>query len=289
MRRADPAALATNLLEPEPGRWLARGGDAVSYPESGHDTLFEIEDRSWWFRHRSACIVAAVRRSPPVGTIVEIGGGNGVVSAALSAAGFSTLLVEPGAAGIRNARRRGLEPVIQASFHAAGLRPGSLPAIGLFDVLEHLPDDTAFLRDLRTALAPDGHLYLTVPAHRVLWSPEDVAAGHQRRYGTRMLRRRLGAAGFQVEKMTQIFWPLPLPILLARSLAARIGWREDRGAAARTAEYVAPGPLVELLVRAALAPERALVARGWGSPLGSSLLAVARPAAPGNVRAAPSP
>ena len=271
----DPATVAADLVEVEPGRWVARGMGAVSYPASGHRSLAELEDASWWFRHRSACIVAAVRRAPPGGTILDIGGGNGVVSMALRAAGFPTLLMEPGEVGARNALRRGLAPVVHATFEAAGIRPGSLPAAGLFDVLEHIEDDEGFLRTLADALAPGGRLYLTVPAHRALWSPEDVAAGHHRRYGPRTLRASLVAGGFAVERITSIFWPLPLPILLARTVASQVGLRQDRGAAARRGEYVAPGPLTDALIRAALAPERALVARGHGSPIGSSLLAVA--------------
>lgn len=271
----DPSAYADGLVPAGPGLWRAADGPRVSYPASGHTTLFAIEDASWWFRHRNACIVAAMRRLPPAGPVADLGGGNGVVTAALAAAGIGAFLVEPGAEGVRNAGLRGVTPIVRATFEAAGFRPGALPAAGLFDVLEHVEDDVAFLRAIATALAPGGRLYCTVPAHGALWSAEDDAAGHRRRYATRTLRSALAAGGFMLEQLTPLFWFLPLPVLVARTLASRHGLRPDGPAASRRGEYVLRGP-ADRAVRAALGPERALVARGRGFPGGTSLLAVAR-------------
>lgn len=40
----------------EDGIYYAIGSEAVSYPEEGNEACFEIEDQSFWFRHRNDCI-----------------------------------------------------------------------------------------------------------------------------------------------------------------------------------------------------------------------------------------
>ena len=52
----------------------------------------------------------------------------------------------------------------------------------LLDVLEHMPDDEAALRQIRDAMAPGGLLFITVPALNFFWTWNDEVAHHQRRY-----------------------------------------------------------------------------------------------------------
>ena len=129
------------------GIWYAGSDEAVSYPSDGHDACAQIEDSSFWFKHRNACIIAAVQTHPPaVGdTIFDIGGGNGFVSLGLMKAGFEVAVVEPGAAGALNARKRGIPTVVCATTSAAGFVRSSLGAVGLFDVIEHIERDVQFL------------------------------------------------------------------------------------------------------------------------------------------------
>jgi SAM-dependent methyltransferase len=278
MTRADEAlaAMADGLIEREPGFFVADGTGSVSYPERAHEACFELESASWWFRHRNLSLAAAIRRYPPGGQILDIGGGNGFVSLALQAAGFDTIMLEPGSEGARNAYARGLRPVIRASFEASSFRPGSLWAAGMFDVLEHIEDDRGFLDRLVSSLRPDGRLYLTVPAYAALWSAEDADAGHYRRYDMHSLSRILKASGLEIEYLTYLYWFLPAPILVLRTLADRLGLRKGGMAASRRGEYVAPNPILDGALRALLAPEVALARRGLRVPMGSSLLAVAR-------------
>ena len=71
--------------------------------------------------------------------------------------------------------------------------------VGMFDVLEHIPEERETLLSLREMLAPAGRLILTVPAHQFLWSHFDEAAHHCRRYSTAQIRKTLAEAGFDIE------------------------------------------------------------------------------------------
>lgn len=264
------------LEERASGLWVSGQHEAFSYPEAGNDACFRIEDGSFWFRHRNACISAVVRRLPPAGLFVDVGGGNGFVAQGLTEAGFDVALVEPGWAGAQHAWERGVRPVICATLERAGFAEHSIGGIGIFDVLEHIEDDVAFLRDLRRHLDPDGRLYLAVPAFQLLWSADDTAAGHFRRYSPSTLRRAIDRAGFAVEYLSGMFAWLPLPVFLRRSLPSRLG-RRDAVASSVDVEHVLPRNSLGRVLEALLRREREWITRGGSLPIGGSFIAVARP------------
>ena len=206
------------------GIYYADSKEAVSYPDDGNDECFEIEENSFWFQHRNNCIIEMIKNYPPVDnrSIFDIGGGNGFVSKGLLNAGFNVVFVEPGPSGVKNAKRRGLPHVICATTHTAKFKSETIPAIGVFDVVEHIDDDIGFLNDLWVLLVPGGMLYLTVPAYQSLWSQEDVEGGHFRRYTLRNLRKKLNETGFSVKYSTYVFIFLPLCIFFLRTVPYRL-------------------------------------------------------------------
>jgi SAM-dependent methyltransferase len=267
--------LSTNLEEAEPGFWLSRTRSPVSYPESGNEWCAGVEEGSFWFRHRSRCVIEMVRRHPPRGPIFDVGGGNGFVTRGLAEAGWETVLIEPGPAGARRAWMGGLRPVVCATLADAGFRRGALAAVGLFDVLEHQPDEAAFLASVSECLAPGGSFYLTVPALPALWSIDDEVAGHHRRYTRRSISRSLTSAGFRVEAVTYIFAVLPLPLLLFRTLPGALGLRTKADIAAAGKEHeVSTRPAGRILDRL-LNAELRRIRLGRAMPIGTSCLVAA--------------
>ncbi len=163
-----------------------------------------------------------------------------------------------------------------ATLEDAGFAPGSLPAAGLFDVLEHMADDRAVLEQLARLLPSGGRLYLTVPAYQWLWSTDDDLSGHHRRYSGRSLRRVVEGAGFAVEYATQIFWPLPLPVLLMRALPSRLGLRATADTEAIRGELQPRENLLTHTLGAVLNLEARWLRGGRSLPFGGSCLLVAR-------------
>ena len=67
-------ASQSNLATASPGRQLgedgifyAKASEAISHPEEGNEACFDVEDQSFWFRHRNDCIRELVRNFPPRG------------------------------------------------------------------------------------------------------------------------------------------------------------------------------------------------------------------------------
>ena len=265
-----------DLVQNEEKIWIAAASREISYPSDGNEECYRIEEDSFWFRHRNGIITSVISRFPPGGTIFDVGGGNGFVSLGLQQAGMDAVLVEPGPQGAQNARRRGLENVVCATLEDAGFRPESLPAVGLFDVLEHIDEADSFLKTIHASLVPGGHLYLTVPALRALWSNDDVHAGHFRRYSTSMLARDLTAAGFEVCFCSYFFWFLPIPLFLFRSLPSKFGMRKEPDASVSRKEHSRPTGLSSRILDWCLSREQRRTAAGKRMRTGTSCIAVAR-------------
>ncbi|WDP90802.1 MAG: class I SAM-dependent methyltransferase [Desulfobacter sp.] len=214
------------------GIWYSKSTGPISYPTKGNSACFEVEDSSFWFKHRNRCIISTVQSYPPGknGAIFDVGGGNGFVSAGLASAGFKVVLVEPGLTGVHNAKKRGVKNIICATTDTAGFKPESLPAVSLFDVIEHIEDDFEFLRSVNKIIKIHGRLYVTAPAYSFLWSNEDFKAGHFRRYSLNQIIKKVTKAGFSVDFASYFFSFLPLPIYLFRTMPSKFGYekRDDQ-------------------------------------------------------------
>ncbi len=266
--------IASNIEPVEEGLWSARTDSSVSYPEAGNAGCFALEDSSFWFRHRNNCILEIIKSFPPPGPFFDVGGGNGYVAHALQRAGIEVVLVEPGPTGARNAARRGIRQVVRSTLQDAGFRPQTLSAVGLFDVVEHIQNDRAFLATIHRLLIPGGRVYITVPAYQFLWSQEDDDCGHQRRYTLNSLSRLLEASGYKIEFVSCFFGFLPLPILVLRVLPYRLGVAR-RNEAARS-EHKPGNRYVNRLLDKLTQRELSMLASGHRLRFGSSCFMVAR-------------
>jgi SAM-dependent methyltransferase len=93
--------------------------------------------------------------------------------------------------------------------------------IVLLDVLEHVPDDRAFLSEfVHRRLRRNGLLLVSVPAHQALYTQHDVALGHYRRYSSSELRHVVESAGLTIRTSGSLFGSLVLP----RAFAKAIEW-----------------------------------------------------------------
>lgn len=267
---------AANLVQTGQGYWTTEAESTVSYPSDGNECYASIEENSFWFNHRNHAITSLVSSYAPCGPIFDVGGGNGFVSLAIEQAGFDAVLVEPGRQGATVAMKRGLQSVVCSTLEDVGFKERSLPAVGLFDVLEHIEDDVSFLRTLHSLLAKKGRLYLTVPAYNFLWSFDDDDAGHYRRYTVRTLRKQLASAGFEIEYASYLFSFLPPAILAVRSVPSIVGLRRSISHDVARQDHSQRKGWTGKLIQRILGHELSRIQRKQKVPFGSSCIVVAR-------------
>lgn len=259
------------MIEENREKWL------VSYPDDGNSVCFEMEDMSFWYQHRNACLVEAMKANGFPKDFLDIGGGNGITALAMQNAGYDVTLVEPYATGVENARKRGIRSTMQSTLeeYVAHVN-GTAPAAGFFDVMEHIEDDKSFLENINRLLTPDGRIMLTVPAFQSLWSENDVQLGHFRRYTLRQLSALLAEAGFRVTHATYFFSLVWAPMWLARVLPEKFGIKKNNTPEKKRNEHMAGRPYTARLLRRLLGWEVKAIRTKTKIPFGTSCLIVAQ-------------
>jgi SAM-dependent methyltransferase len=139
--------------------------------------------------------------------VLEVGAGHGTFTEILSARGARVVAtdVSQRCADVLRERFAGDErvTVVHGGADAVAGQPPFDSAV-LINVLEHIPDDDAALRDLAATLRPGGRLILWVPALQLLYSDFDRKIGHYRRYRKGELRAQLTRAGYQVAEIRYV-------------------------------------------------------------------------------------
>lgn len=222
-----------------------------------------IAERHWWFRSKAALVATAIRRTGGGGgTLVDVGGGDGAVTARLGWDPGSIVVIELDAAAALVAReRRGLRAV-QGLASAQPVRGASVSVVCALDVIEHLVGPGEAVCEAARVLESGGRLVLTVPALPWLWSDVDRRLGHVRRYTANAVESLVRDAGLEPLVLTYVFSWLVGPMLVGRRMLGQSG-------------VGASWPVVDRLALVLTALERALVGR-VRLPVGTTVLCVAR-------------
>lgn len=267
----------TSALIENDGIYFANERSTISYPDSGNNDCYQIEEDSFWFNHRNNCIVEAVKRNCPKKIFFDIGGGNGFVSKALIENNIESVLVEPGIQGCLNAKQRHVNTIICATLEDAEFKKSSMEAVGLFDVVEHIEKDEDFLKTIFSLLTSDGYIFITVPAYSWLWSNEDVDAGHFRRYTTKQFEKKLENVGFEIVQSTYIFSILPFFVSLFRTVPSKLGLnRKSNNLNKHVNEHKQRNGLAQKAMNAIWSCEVERIRQGKRIPFGGSCFIVAK-------------
>jgi len=240
--------------------------------------LAETEDRMWYFRalHRRRVHWLARLLPPGPARVLDAGCGTGgfikVLHATHAVWRVSGVDLSPVACGL--ARERTGAEITEGSITALPFADGAFDAITTGDVLYHVADVAAALREFARCVKPGGVVLVNEPAYRWLWSYHDEAVESKHRFTRPELVARFRAAGLEVRFATYMNL-LVLPLVVAR--------RKLFPPARPTSDVqLYPAP-IEAAFAAMAALEHAWTSRGWPLPAGSSVfVAGVKPPAGGN-------
>jgi SAM-dependent methyltransferase len=107
------------------------------------------------------------------------------------------------------------------------LAPYELDSAMCINVLEHIEDDRAALRNFAAVLPPGSPVFLLVPAFQAIYGEHDRADHHFRRYTKRSLRRTLDGLPLEIESQHYMNFPGFFAwFVLGRVLRRQVGSEE---------------------------------------------------------------
>jgi SAM-dependent methyltransferase len=193
--------------------------------------MFRIEESHWWYTGRRKILSSFVEdicrrvtdRRP---RILDVGCGTGANLLMLSKYGDAEG-VDVSEDALAFCRERGLANVKLGAAEELPYDDGTFDLVTALDVVEHLDDDLAGLREMRRVLRPGGRVLLFVPTFMFLWGLQDDVSNHRRRYRMPELQRVLEQAGFEVERTTYANITFFTPILAMRKLMRLTGIKAE--------------------------------------------------------------
>ena len=241
-----------------------------------YEDIYQAELTHWWFQARLQIVSTLIRRfgtsSAPL-RIADIGCGMGASLDQLAKLG-TVIGADFSPTALAFARSRTREPLVAAALPSLPFADGFFDVVCALDVIEHIDDDFAAVRELCRICRPGGLLVLTVPAYQWLWSEHDDINEHKRRYTRSRLQEcltPLPVDGLRLSYMNTLLAP---PLMLLRLAKAAFRTRQNTNQPAKSDVSPVPEPLNTLLrmvftTEAALLPHISL-------PFGTSVIAVSR-------------
>ncbi|HUD70655.1 MAG TPA: class I SAM-dependent methyltransferase [Dongiaceae bacterium] len=221
-------------VDPVPPEAIATGTYGSDYYEPWQGAEEGPRRRMWNSRLRRLR-----RRVSSIGTLLDVGCGDGLFALLAKEAGWRVDAIEFSPEGARRAAARLGRPVAVGDLARSLHLPGPFEVITLWHVLEHLPEPRAMLEAARRRLTPGGLLVVAVPnldnlpmraAYRVarrrpypLYEP-GAREPHLSHFSPHTLRAILERGGFGEIRITTDTCALTLPKRAIDQCAALAGF-----------------------------------------------------------------
>ena len=238
------------------------------------------EERHWWYAGMRRVALAVLEKTLAGRRglrILDAGCGTGGTTIELRRFG-DVVGVDLAWEALEPARDRGLHALARASIERLPFGSGTFDVATSFEVVYHLgvTNDGVALAEIHRVLKPGGVFLLRVPAHDWLRGEHDRLVHTRHRYSRDEVARKLGSAGFSIDRLSWANSALFAPAA-AKRLLERVSADGHDGAAGEPDLWQPPGP-VNAVLESAVAVESQVIPRGVPLPFGLSILAVARAA-----------
>ena len=238
---------------------------------AAYEVVHELEESHWYFvarRRILSRLFDELKDGSHRPRILDVGCGTGGTMGLLEQYGDVTGVdISPKA--VKYCQEQGRPRLCLADGGNLPFAENSFDLVTALDLLEHLEQESAGLREMRRVLKDDGRVVLVVPAFMFLWSEFDRFSGHYRRYDKADFKRAVEEAGFEVSRLSyfnSILFPFVWGVRVAKNFLGK--WTTV------SSDLDLPGGGLNVLLERVCSLESGLIARG-SLPFGVSLLCVA--------------
>lgn len=191
-----------------------------------------VEDSHWWFVGRRAIletfmrgVVDKIRTPHSALRILDVGCGTGANLEMLAQFGTAEG-VDVSDDALEFCRKKGLT-VQKGLAETLPYEAESFDVTTALDVVEHLDDDIAGLKEMYRVTKSGGYSLIFVPAFMWLWGVQDDISHHRIRYTRSQITQRLETAGFTVERATYANFTFFAPVLGGRTIMRITGIKPE--------------------------------------------------------------
>jgi ubiquinone/menaquinone biosynthesis C-methylase UbiE len=186
-----------------------------------YDTYRKVEATHWWFVVRRAIVDMLFKKYGigPASRILDVGCNYGYFVGDLQKKGFTNAYgTDISAEAIGYGKQQGINNLSTATADRLPFSDGEFDATLALDVIEHIEDDRAALKEIARVTKKGGYFFVMVPAYMWMWSLQDEVALHFRRYTKKTFRAASEGSGFRIVDMTYFNTLLFVPIVVIRML-----------------------------------------------------------------------
>mgnify|MGYP003564748220 CR=1 FL=1 len=245
--------------------------------KSVFERIHQLQKNGFWFgAGRNKMTLALLKKHDPEiksHSILDIGSSEGAFLDYLSHHHLKFTGIDIDENALEFCRERGYgDHVHYGDIKDIPFQSGSFDDATALDIVEHVDDDLQAMKEISRILVSGGLALVIVPAYQWLWSKNDVAYHHQRRYSRKAFRLLTLQCGFKTEQWSYFNFFL-FPVFVFATLFSKLFPGKVKTS---TVLKPIPGPL-NFLLRQIIYLESWMISRlGIRLPFGSSMIYILR-------------
>jgi SAM-dependent methyltransferase len=192
----------------------------------------QVEQNHWWYVGRRKIIfdwTLQVLQKYQEPRILDIGCGTGFNTEYLKQSGYKDIVsLDISLNALQFCQTRDITKLVCADGTNPPFRNASFDVVMALDMIEHIEDDQACLKNMSRLVKRGGTVIIFTPAFNFLWGLQDEVSHHYRRYTVSELKTKVEKAGLEIYKITYANTFL-FPVVWAGRLALKMRGNEIDG------------------------------------------------------------
>lgn len=240
-----------------------------------YERIHKLQMDGWWFGNgRNKIVIDILKRSVADfcgSRLLDVGCSEGAFLDYLNQNKINFTAIDSDQNAINFCKERGYgNRVKYGNILNLEFPDNSFDIVTALDVIEHIKDDVVALSEIKRVCKKNGIIFLILPAHQWLWSSNDIAYHHWRRYSKKMVKELIHKLDLEIITLTY-FNILLFPVFILTTFVKKVFFPNKIWSNV----LMAVPKLVNCLLSKIMDFERTLIKLGT-APFGSSFIIVAK-------------
>jgi len=191
-----------------------------------YEKIHKLQMNGWWFGNgRNKIVIDILKRSVTNfhgSRLLDVGCSEGAFLDYLNQNKIDFTAIDSDQNAINFCRERGYGNRVECG-NVLNLQfpDNSFDIVTALDVIEHVKDDIKALSEIKRVCKKNGIIFLIIPAHQWLWSSNDIAYHHWRRYSKKMVKELIKKLDLEIITLTYfniLLFPLFILITFVKKM-----------------------------------------------------------------------